>query len=127
MSVEATRFVFSEAVDAVGMAIALSGVAVIAGGMIFATYRALRVPPDPQVSRYVRYRREVGEAILLGLEFLLAADIIETVAVAPTIESVVVLAGIVLIRTFLSLALEVELKGRWPWQSGRGAGKERLP
>lgn len=126
MSVDATRVAFSQAVDAVGMAIALAGVIVIAGGMILATYRALRVPPDPQVSRYQRYRRDVGESILLGLEFLVAADIIETVAVAPTVENVVVLAGIVLIRTFLSLALEVELTGHWPWRSGHGVSKQRV-
>lgn len=54
---------------------------------------------------------------MLGLEFLVAADIIRTVAVAPTINGVLVLALIVLIRTFLSMALEVELQGRWPWQT----------
>jgi uncharacterized membrane protein len=53
---------------------------------------------------------------LLGLEFLVAADIINTVAIEPTLDSVIVLAGIVLIRTFLSWSLEVEIEGRWPWQ-----------
>lgn len=50
------------------------------------------------------------------LEFLVAADIIRTVAITPTLESVAVLAGIVLIRTFLSFSLELEISGRWPWQ-----------
>lgn len=59
----------------------------------------------------------MGRAILLGLELLVAADIINTVAIDPTLESLAVLAGIVLIRTFLSLSLEVEIEGRWPWQS----------
>ncbi len=58
----------------------------------------------------------LGRAILLGLELLVAADIIKTVAVTPTLDSVVVLAIIVLIRTFLSWALELEISGRWPWQ-----------
>lgn len=62
------------------------------------------------------FRSDLGEAILLGLEFLVAADIINTVAIQPTINNLLVLAGIVLIRTFLSFSLEVEIKGRWPWQ-----------
>jgi uncharacterized membrane protein len=62
------------------------------------------------------FRSNLGRSILLGLEFLVAAEIINTVAVEPTIQSLIVLAGIVLIRTFLSFSLEVEIEGRWPWQ-----------
>lgn len=62
----------------------------------------------------------LGRGILLGLELLVAGDIIHTVAVELTFETVGVLAIIVLIRTFLSFALEVELNGRWPWRGGRG-------
>jgi hypothetical protein len=65
---------------------------------------------------YDDYRANLGRAILLGLEFLVAADIIGTVAVDPTLENLGVLAVIVAIRTFLSFALEVEIQGRWPWQ-----------
>ncbi len=64
------------------------------------------------------FRSNLGRAILLGLEFLVAADIINTVAIEPTLDSLAVLAGIVLIRTFLSFSLEVEIEGRWPWQRG---------
>jgi uncharacterized membrane protein len=64
------------------------------------------------------FRSGLGRSILLGLEFLAAADIINTVAVEPTVESLIVLADIVLIRTFLSFSLEVEIDGRWPWQKG---------
>lgn len=64
---------------------------------------------------YREYRQHLGRAILLGLEFLVAGDIINTVAVDPTFRSVGVLAGIVAIRTFLSFSLEVEIEGRWPW------------
>jgi uncharacterized membrane protein len=124
MTLEATRVALSEAIDAVGMAISLAGVAIIALGMLAATYRLMR-PATGRQDAYVRYRREVGQAILLGLEFLVAADIIETVAVAPTVENVVVLAGIVSIRTFLSLALQVELEGRWPWQPRREDARAR--
>ena len=65
------------------------------------------------------YRQNLGRAILLGLEFLVAADIIRTVSEIPTLERVIVLAVIVLIRTFLSFTLEVELEGSWPWQRSR--------
>lgn len=66
-------------------------------------------------------RQSIGQGILLGLELLVAGDIIRTVVVGPTFTSVGVLAVIVLIRTFLSFSLEVELTGRWPWQSTLGA------
>ena len=68
------------------------------------------------MSFYRLYRQLLGRSILLGLELLVAADIIRTVAVAPTIRNVVVLALIVLIRTFLSFSLELEISGRWLWQ-----------
>ena len=68
-------------------------------------------------------RQQLGRGILLGLEFLIAADIIHTVAVELTFETVGVLALVVLIRTFLSFTLELELTGKWPWQQGR-SGKE---
>jgi uncharacterized membrane protein len=119
------RILFNHAIDAAGLAISLAGVAVIAGGILLATWRVLGRPQRGDADRYVRYRREVGQAILLGLEFLVAADIIETVAVAPTAQNVVVLGGIVLIRTFLSIALQVELEGRWPWHSARADARER--
>lgn len=73
-------------------------------------------PGNARETRYRRLRQNVGRGILLGLEFMVAGDIIRTVAVEPTITGVIVLAGIVLIRTFLSMSLEVELEGRWPWQ-----------
>ena len=65
---------------------------------------------------YRRVREVLGRSILLGLELLVAGDIVRTVAAKPTLVSVEVLGAIVLIRTFLSLSLEVEITGRWPWQ-----------
>ncbi len=65
---------------------------------------------------YSNFRRQLGHGILLGLEFLVAADIINSVAIKPTFDSVGVLGLIVLIRTFLSFTLEVEMTGRWPWR-----------
>ncbi|HEY4393651.1 MAG TPA: DUF1622 domain-containing protein [Polyangia bacterium] len=69
------------------------------------------------------FRYRLGRAIILGLEFLVAADILRTISTQPTLGEVAVLGGIVLIRTFLSFSLEVELEGRWPWQA-KVAGRE---
>ena len=95
-------------------AIEASGVLVIVAGAIIAAINYLRHRSN--LDAYRELRSTLGRAILLGLELLVAADIINTVAIAPTLESLAVLAGIVLIRTFLSLSLEVEIEGRWPWQ-----------
>ena len=65
---------------------------------------------------YSSYRQDLGRAILLGFEFLIAGDIIRTVVVAPTIQNVLVLGLIVLIRTFLSLSLQLEIEGKLPWR-----------
>jgi len=70
---------------------------------------------------YRLFRQDLGRAILLGLEFLIAGDIIRTVVVAPTLENVLILGLIVLIRTFLSIALQLEVEGRWPWQHAEEA------
>lgn len=70
----------------------------------------------PRGDLVAAFRSSLGRSILLGLEFLVGADIINTVSIEPTIESLLVLAGIVLIRTFLSFSLEVEIEGHWPWQ-----------
>jgi uncharacterized membrane protein len=101
-------------IDATGTAIDGIGVAVIAGGAIFAVL--MTFAKGRRDDAYEFFRRRLGRAILLGLEFLVAADIIRTVAVTPTGESVAVLGGIVLIRTFLSFSLQLEMTGAWPWQ-----------
>jgi uncharacterized membrane protein len=100
--------------------IEVAGIAAIVGGIALATARfALRHAVARQRDMtFQRYRADVGRSILLGLEFLVAADIINTVAIDPSLESLAVLAGIVLIRTFLSFALEVENEGQLPWQRG---------
>lgn len=96
--------------------IELVGVLLILGGAAAATVRFLtRWASTGLDNAYREYRQHLGRAILLGLEFLVAGDIINTVAVDPTFRSVGVLAGIVAIRTFLSFSLEVEIEGRWPW------------
>lgn len=98
-----------------GLAIDGAGVLVIVLSMTMATIRFIGFGRS-SIKPYDQFRQELGRGILLGLEFLVAADIIRTVAVEPTLDGVLVLGIIVLIRTFLSMAIEVELDGRFPWQ-----------
>ena len=92
-------------------------VAVIVIGAAINTGTAAVRLAHHETRTYRRYRQELGQTILLGLELLVAGDIIRTVAATPTLTSVGILGIIVVIRTFLSFSLEVELTGRWPWQT----------
>jgi uncharacterized membrane protein len=105
---------FKAAMEAVGTGIDAAGVAVIVAGAVYAS--AVFLIRRAQPNAYTLYRQTLGRAILLGLEFLVAGDIIRTVAVSPTLPNVVVLGAIVLIRTFLSTSLQLEIEGSWPWQ-----------
>jgi len=96
---------FKSTVDAVSKVIDGAGVLVIVVGLVVAT------------GVFILALQQDRKAILLGLEFLVAGDIIRTVAVAPTFAGVGVLAILVAVRTFLSFTLDVELSGSWPWQS----------
>ncbi len=107
---------FHSIMAATGIALDAAGVLIVVVGVLFSigSFLARRAPTFDQ--RYRRLREDVGRAILLGLEFLIAGDIISSVVVDPTVLNIVTLGLIVLIRTFLSMALELELEGRWPWQ-----------
>jgi uncharacterized membrane protein len=110
---------FRHIMEVVGTSVDGVGVFIVAGGMVVATLRLvprLRDRAHDNANYYSLYRQDVGRAILLGLEFLIAGDIIRTVVVAPTLQNVVVLGLIVLIRTFLSLSLQLEIEGKLPWQ-----------
>ncbi|CAN5295767.1 DUF1622 domain-containing protein [soil metagenome] len=98
-------------VEVVGVCTILIGAGLSLSRFIF-TYQGCR----PRSYKILRH--ELGKSILLGLEILVAGDIISTVATEPTMDKVLILGVIVLIRTFLSLSLEVELEGKFPWQSG---------
>jgi uncharacterized membrane protein len=108
---------FREVMEWVGLTFDAVGVLVIAGGALLAAGGLVTGFSSSRAIRVKRFRQSFGGAIVLGLEFLVAGDIIRTVVVAPTLENVAVLAIIVLIRTVLSMALQVEIEGRWPWQS----------
>jgi uncharacterized membrane protein len=90
-------------------------------GAIVALALALRDRAGGGAIVYRSFRNRLGRAIILGLELLVAADILRTISAEPTLRQVVVLGLIVLIRTFLSFSLEIELEGRWPWQARREA------
>src|SRR5215212_2514371 len=103
------------------------GVAIIVGGIVFAAANFLR---DGARSRdwrlaYDEFRSNLGRGILLGLELLVGADIISTITSPLTIESVGLLAGIIVIRTFLSFALETEIEGCWPWRRSEKGERSR--
>ncbi|MFM8599787.1 MAG: DUF1622 domain-containing protein [Mycobacterium sp.] len=110
---------FVDVIETVGKAIDAVGVAVIAIGALISAMFALSRLRRRTGEVYRTFREQLGRSILLGLEFLVAADIIRTVAVTPDARSVAVLGGIVLIRTFLSFSLQLEVTGYWPWQSAR--------
>jgi uncharacterized membrane protein len=116
---------FSDVIEHAGKVIDAAGVILIVLGAVVATVMfALRLWKRRTFEQsYTSYRRALGRSILLGLEVLVAADIIRTVAVSPSFKSVGVLAIVVVIRTFLSWSLELEMTHRWPWQSEAGAGE----
>lgn len=109
---------FIEIISVAGYAIEAVGVFVVVIGsfassaVFIRSFRSL-----PAGAAYQTYRRQLGRSIILGLEFLIAGDIIRTVVVADTLENVAVLGLIILIRSFLSVTLHLEVEGRWPWQS----------
>ncbi|BDZ47693.1 DUF1622 domain-containing protein [Naasia aerilata] len=115
---------FQDVIEAAGRAVDAAGVVAVVAGAIIAAILAVAHLIRREKLVYGRFRRFLGRSILLGLELLVAADIIRTVAVTPTLESVAVLAIIVVIRTFLSWSLELEITGRWPWQKSGGSADQ---
>lgn len=114
--------------ELIGRIIETGGLGAIVLGAILSTGGFLR---DVRLGismedAYGNFRRGLARAVLLGLEFLIAADIIRTVAISPTFESVGVLAAVVLIRSFLSITLQLEIEGRWPWQPRRDMAEQKL-
>jgi uncharacterized membrane protein len=104
--------------EEIARAIEVLGIATLVLGLLVAVVQAARrlAGGGGGEEAYRVVRTVFGRSILLGLEFLVAADIIRTVAVEPSLENVAVLGLIVLIRTFLSFSLEVEIDGRLPWR-----------
>jgi len=107
---------YNQVMEDIGDVIDAAGVAVIVVGMLIGAGAAVVELGRHETGIYRHFRQQLGRTILLGLELLVVGDIVRTVAAQPTLASVAVLAIIVLIRTFLSFSLEVELTGYWPWQ-----------
>lgn len=108
-----------EAIEYVALGIEVVAVGIILLGVVAATMRFFtdRQKKGSDV-RQDAYRARLGNSLLVGLEVLVAADVVRTVALEPSLENVGILGGLVLIRTFLSWSLSVEVEGRWPWQKG---------
>lgn len=114
-------------IELTALAIEIIAVAIIAGAIVYSIIRFFVqsiIQPD-KGAQYKQLKVSLGKSLLLGLEILVAADIVRTVALEATFESVIVLGLLVLIRTFLSWALVVEIEGRWPWQPRR-EGEESM-
>jgi uncharacterized membrane protein len=97
----------------IGSGVEVFGVFIIVAGIVYASVVFVRDNMAEQ--RYDTYKIRIGRSLLLGLEVLVAADIIKTIALELTVMSLALLAGLVLIRTFLSWTLVLEIEGRWPW------------
>lgn len=112
---------FRSCIELVGESVDAFGVFVIVGAIVLSIYLFLFGKTSANMNRYTLCRHSLGKGILLGLEVLVAGDIIRTVGVAPTMTNVLILGMIVIIRTFLSWSLALEVDGRWPWQRSTAA------
>jgi uncharacterized membrane protein len=106
----------TEAVELVVQALQILGVAVIGIAFPYGAIRGLLHLRQGRTDTYERLKIFIGKALQLGLEFLVASDIIETVTVAPTTQGIVALALLIVVRTFMSWSITVENEGCWPWQ-----------
>jgi uncharacterized membrane protein len=103
-------------IDLTAHALEFIGVAVIAIGFVYAGFRALAHYKQKRTDTYDRLKITIGKALQLGLEFLVAADVISTVTVEPTREKIISLGLLIVVRTLLSWSIAVEIEGCWPWQ-----------
>lgn len=107
-------------IDIAGRVLDIAGVVVILGGVIYALVRYIHEVRGTEGRHmlYKNFRQDMSKGVVLGLEFLVAGDLIRTVAGNPTLNSVVVLAILVMIRTFMAISFQVEIDGKWPWKKG---------
>ncbi len=113
------------AMEGAALGIEVLAVSVIVMAIVFGTARFVLHLSRRRPDAYQSYKVHLVKALLLGLEFLVAADIVRTVALDATLTNVAVLGALVVVRTFLSWSLVVEIEGRWPWQAaGAGAARE---
>jgi uncharacterized membrane protein len=111
---------YEQTISDVSKAVEVAGIAtLVIGGLYALGAFGLQAARGGRPHSYEELRRSLGRSILLGLEILVAADIIRTIAITPTFTTVGVLGLIVVVRTFLSFSLEAELEGQWPWRKAR--------
>jgi len=116
---------FRDIMNVTGLVLDGAGVLIVAAGSLASVVRFFGRSRAGFNESYRLLREDVGRAILLGLEFLIGGDIIRSVVVDPTLLNILTLGLIVLIRTFLSMTLQLEVEGRWPWQRRRDAAEPR--
>jgi uncharacterized membrane protein len=107
---------FEETISSISRGVEVAGIAVLIVGGVYAVVSFVRALANRHSGAYDTLRSALGRSILIGLEILVGADIIRTIAVSPSFTSVGVLGMVVVVRTFLSFSLEAELEGQWPWQ-----------
>jgi uncharacterized membrane protein len=115
---------FHTVIDIGASAVEAMGVLVILCAFLWASVSFVVHGREQAGNRYELYKLALGRALSLGLEFLVAADVIKTVTTAPTFTNIGVLAAVIVTRTFLSWSLAVEMEGRWPWQPAPTGGSE---
>jgi uncharacterized membrane protein len=115
-----------DTIEMLAVGIEVLSVLIIAGGIVNAIFRYLLHISRQSPGAYKDFKERIGNSLLLGLELLVAADIVRTVALTPTIQSVITLALLVLVRTFISWSLVVEIEGRWPWQIRQDKSDNRI-
>ncbi len=114
---------FTDIISVAGYTIEAVGVLVVIIGSCLSSVVYIRTFRElPEGIAYKTFRRQLGRSIMLGLEFLIAGDIVRTVVVADTLQNIAVLGLIILIRSFLSVTLHLEVEGRWPWQTEKHNG-----
>ena len=125
---EASADTFTGLMDHVAQGFEALGAAILVVGVIWSFVLAAMTARRSgwSAKTYLVLRQAFGGTLLLGLEVLVAADLLRTVAVAPTLENVYVLGLIVLIRTFLSFSLETEIEGVWPWRRATLGGARTI-
>ena len=106
-----------ELIEMLAQGIEVLAIVIIVGGIVYSMVRYPFHRSQQVENAYKPFKEMIGRTLLLGLEFLVAADIIRTVALSPTLQNVVILGVLVLIRTFRSWSIVVEIDGRWPWQA----------
>jgi uncharacterized membrane protein len=116
--VESANEVLRPVMEGAAFGVEVLAVGVIVIAIAYGTVRFLMGVGRAGEAAYRAYKENLTKALLLGLEFLVAADIVRTVAIETTLTNVAILAALVVVRTFLSWSLVVEMEGRWPWQGG---------